>query len=559
MASSAFDNPPWPQPPNGAQYIQVAGNLAKQLSDIINGGFSAYQQGQNFNYQQQQRNLFQGGLPTQTDPNGNPVLDANGQPLTDYASAFNKMMQSGGSPVAQQLLPSLIDLQLQQGNSQRVASLNGGGPPQANTGPTSSIHTGPANLTPNAGGETVQTLTTGIAGGRGIEDVPLSRMEQFAKALGVNVDTPLSPQQETIARKLIGTNLPTPGGSTADYGAPKRVNSTGYEQDEDQSNVAQRLPNADSGPPGAVGGMPISPPPSTGGGAFREPLRLTVSKPVPTSFDQRFNAATAPSTPLGNVRDAENLEAKAREAYAVSARPGMKPNQAEAARKIGDQLSAQAKQIRETIQQYGAPQYNPAVQGQLHRFEGASKAVGDQIGEYVKAMPAMRQMVNQLNVIDDAVKSAKGSLTTGPGAESVLKMKQFLANVGFDVKGLPQTEVIQKMNAYLASEAAKQMTNRPSQMEFRAFMANNPGIMNSVQGTQILTDILRQTANQTLGLGKLGMNQRNWENWGDIEDRYFQQHPIRMPFSGNPASGQTQGQTPPGRYQWTPQGLQRVQ
>src|SRR5260370_24173899 len=221
------------------------------------------------------------------------------------------------------------------------------------------------------------------------------------------------------------------------------------------------------------------------------------------------------------------------------------PQQAAAAKAMGEQLAAKAKQIREGLVEYGNPKNNPEIQGQLHRFEGAGKAVGDEIGEYRKAMRPMRQMVNQLDIIDDAVKSAGNNLSTGPGADAVLKMKQFLANVGFDAKGLPQSEVIVKMNAYLASEAAKQMTNRPSQMEFKAFMANNPGIMNSVAGTRVLTDILRQTAKQTIDLGRLAGDESNWSRWGSVEDTYFSdpKHAIRLPFSGNPA-GRLTGDMP---------------
>jgi hypothetical protein len=334
---------------------------------------------------------------------------------------------------------------------------------------------------------------------------------------------------------LIGTNIGRQGSSQS---APPQTNDTSGQQ----SPVV-----------GSAGGMPISPAPSTGGGG----IAPSGPRPDGDSFSSRFNPAygepaTSRGTPIGTLQDAQRHDEMASRYYLLGSVPRISAPQAAAAKAEGERHSNIAKEIRSQLGTYNAPATNPEIQGQLHRFEGASKAVGDQIGEYVKAMPSARQMVNQLDVIDDAVKSAKGNLTTGPGAESVLKMKQVLANVGFDVKGLPQTEVIQKMNAYLASEAAKQMTNRPSQMEFRAFMQNNPGIMNSVQGTQVLTDILRQTAKQTLGLGKLGQNQRNWENWGDVEDRYFQQHPIRLPFSGNPAGGLT-GDMP------LPKGVRSIQ
>src|ERR1700739_1267388 len=90
----AWDNAPWPQPPNGAQYITAAGNLAKQLSDVISGGFNAYQQGQEFQYKQRNQNLFQNGIPTSPE---------TGQP--DFYGMLQKMIQAGGAPTAGSIPP----------------------------------------------------------------------------------------------------------------------------------------------------------------------------------------------------------------------------------------------------------------------------------------------------------------------------------------------------------------------------------------------------------------------------------------------------------------------
>src|SRR5262249_16688665 len=236
-----------------------------------------------------------------------------------------------------------------------------------------------------------------------------------------------------------------------------------------------------------------------------------------------------------------------------------------AAKALGEQLAAKAKQIREQIGEYNSPKYSAETQGQLHRFEGADKAVGEQIGSYVKVMPDARRMINNLDVIEDAVRHAGNNLTVGPGHDAIVKMKQFLSNYTKQpVKGLSEAAVIQKMNIYLASENAHQLTPRPAWAEVQNFMRANPGLLNSLQGTVILADVLRQGAQQTVDLGRLGMDRRNWEQWGNVESNYFAdpKHAIRLPFSGNPAGaagGQTQGQAAPGRYQWTQQGLQRVQ
>jgi hypothetical protein len=78
------------------------------------------------------------------------------------------------------------------------------------------------------------------------------------------------------------------------------------------------------------------------------------------------------------------------------------------------------------------------------------------------------------------------------------------------------------------------MTARPSQLEFRTFMANNPGLANSIKGTKVLIDVLRQMKQQDIDLGRLAMNRKNWDNWTDVEDRFYRDHPLNSPFTGKP-------------------------
>src|SRR5260370_38950618 len=113
--------------------------------------------------------------------------------------------------------------------------MNGGQPSLSSTGMDS------------AGGETVRSLTAGIANG---VDVPQQKMAAFARALGVDdPDTPLSGQQEQLARRLIGTNVRGAGSSQS---APRATNDTAAGQ---QSPVG-----------GGQGGWTTSPAPSTAAG-----------------------------------------------------------------------------------------------------------------------------------------------------------------------------------------------------------------------------------------------------------------------------------------------------
>lgn len=172
-------------------------------------------------------------------------------------------------------------------------------------------------------------------------------------------------------------------------------------------------------------------------------------------------------------------------------------------------------------------------------YGGASEAVGKQIGDVIEAGGKnARDRINALNTIDDALTQGGSGVVTGPFAEHVLRTKQALDAMGIDTswvkQGLPMSEVISKMNAQLASASAKAMTGRPTQFEFSAWMKNNPGLLTSKEGTHALIDVLRQSAQQDIGLGQQAMNKGNWDKWGDIVDKYYKDHPLRSPFTKQP-------------------------
>jgi hypothetical protein len=135
------------------------------------------------------------------------------------------------------------------------------------------------------------------------------------------------------------------------------------------------------------------------------------------------------------------------------------------------------------------------------------------------------------------------NISTGPGAEQWLKVKQAANNLfgpNF-FKGVPESETVAKLNAQLASEAAKAMTARPSQLEFKAFMGANPGLLTSVEGSKVLISVLRQAREQDIKLSKLAADPKNLRNWSAVEDRFYQDNPIVGPWAQtatNPKTGE---------------------
>jgi hypothetical protein len=183
-----------------------------------------------------------------------------------------------------------------------------------------------------------------------------------------------------------------------------------------------------------------------------------------------------------------------------------------------------------------------------------NKVMTEHVNGYIKGYDAERQSVDTLNQMEDAIKSGGDKLMTGPLSPHWLKIKQIAGGFGIQTEGVPQAEVITKLNAILASTATKDISSRPAVFEFQKMMENNPGLMNSTEGTLKLIDFLRQQKTRSMGLAKLAMNKDNLKNWSTVEDDYLRKHPVVSPFSGLPMGTDFKGQ--PGwkfsrsRMQW---------
>lgn len=219
---------------------------------------------------------------------------------------------------------------------------------------------------------------------------------------------------------------------------------------------------------------------------------------------------------------------------------GRNPKAAEAIGARAAEEEKRAHEIRDSIGKYNEPGSNPDVQSTLKTFEGAGTAMGKRIGEVIEGGGKdARKTVNVLDIMTDALHQGGDHIFAGPGSDIALKVKQAAANLGWDIKGTTESETVQKLNAQLASAAAKAMTARPSQLEFKAFMANNPGLVTSTKGSLILADVLRQLTKQDIELGRKATNKANWNNWADVEDKFYAkpENQIKSPFTGKPLKG----------------------
>jgi hypothetical protein len=76
----------------------------------------------------------------------------------------------------------------------------------------------------------------------------------------------------------------------------------------------------------------------------------------------------------------------------------------------------------------------------------------------------------------------------------------------FDESTVSVMEAIQKLNTFLGSAAARQLTNRPTQFDFQAFLGANPGLRSSPEGSRLMIAVLRSMAERDIQLGTMALN-----------------------------------------------------
>jgi hypothetical protein len=152
--------------------------------------------------------------------------------------------------------------------------------------------------------------------------------------------------------------------------------------------------------------------------------------------------------------------------------------------------------------------------------------------DYIKGGKVASDRLTTLNTIANIIGS-DDKMRLGFGADASLKIGMALKAIGVDVGDLSGPQAIQKLNAVLASESAKGVGARPTQFEFKTFLANNPGLSMDKAGNERVIGIYSQLAKREVDLGRLArQNQDNWSNWDNVVEKYDKTHPIKDPNSG---------------------------
>lgn len=224
---------------------------------------------------------------------------------------------------------------------------------------------------------------------------------------------------------------------------------------------------------------------------------------------------------------------------------GMTPLEYERA-KVEGKVRAENKAL--TTGQKNAPPGMSVQEAAAHEKQLAAvgEAKGKRVADAIGGIKPAREALNVINEMDNALTSGWNNISTGAGARQWLEVKKAVNNVyPGTFSNVSQSETIDKLNAQLAAAAAKAMTARPSQLEFRAFMSNNPGLLTSRETSRNLLDIMRQGKQQELELGQIASKLRPGEDYADAEDRYYRSHPIISPFTHKPIDAK---QAPDGKW-----------
>jgi len=488
-----------------------AGASSRATIPDFSGILDSFYKGRDQAYQQQGRDLFQGGVPM-----------VNGQP--DFAAMGKALFQHGD--VGQGVALSNLDLQRQGIQQNReganfIATGTPGGAPQTQPAPDlppSTNRSAPAvDARPTDNSQPQPQPARGSPQG----DQPGS-IVGFVSSAGIpdELAGPVIQQVSAMTR--------TDPNATLDPSVAPRVQQV-------IQAAAQRMRSGQGAPqpasPMAPEGQP-QPAPQAPQVAPQAPQ----GQPAPQAPSPFANAVAAGLIPPGvdPVRYVAGLK------YRAAAL--LKGPTQEAIQKQVDAID-KASELTQSQRDFNASQANPKID------ERAAQQKGDEATATARAQSDVKEQdsiiadgrsaqtrLNTLNTVANIVQSDK-NLTLGFGGETALKLKKALEQMGVNVGDLSGAQTIEKLNAALASEAAKSVSPRPAQFEFRTFLANNPGLSLDKAGNLRVLGIFSQLAKRDVDLGRMARaNRDNWDNWDNVVQQYDKQHPILDPVTHTPLS-----------------------
>lgn len=518
MASGPWDNVQLPGPPNGPAYLSAAAQLMGAVNNDVSGLGTSYQQGQQFGQQQRQANFFQ-------NPQNQQLLSTflQNPNQQNYAALLQPMVQAGGMQSA----GPLIDQYLGITQDQNIARQIGGAGVQqpVNAGPATSPHAaGPENITgPNTGNTTLGVTGTNLntIAGKANANVPDQILQRIATSVGANSpEDDLTLEQAGRAQVRLNQYLKRNGGNEN----PVAQSGNG---DQEAASTNQLNPSTGQGSPAMTprqtGERRIAQEATAPAGTFND--RFAPTGVTRAGAETVAQTGGTRASPLGDQAKVDAMNTRIQQLRAMAAAYARRsPAAAQQADKAADDMVKERDKLLESLSKYNEPGTNPEVKRQLEASGGLGAALGKRQGEVVEAGGlAARHTIGTIDTMQDAFRRSAGKLPEGPFAENTLKFKQAVNNYipgFFDQGAIVDATAVTKLNAQLAAEAAKAMTARPSQLEFRAFMANNPGLTTGVDGALFLSEVIKRTKAQDIKLSSLAAK-TSPDQWPSVEEKFY--------------------------------------
>jgi hypothetical protein len=191
--------------------------------------------------------------------------------------------------------------------------------------------------------------------------------------------------------------------------------------------------------------------------------------------------------------------------------------------------------------QFGSPtpledpvQFAARQKGTESEASAAGAGRGETLKSYMAAGEPARNLIATLTQMRAAIDAAGPNITGGTLGAIVLRAKQSLASAGIDVPGTTPTEVFNNLGPILAGAAAREITSRPALQEFNSLLRSKPGLANSVLGSKIMIDLMRQGAAHKAALSDIALKAKDADDF--LEKRHaYETDPdnaLINPFTG---------------------------
>lgn len=163
------------------------------------------------------------------------------------------------------------------------------------------------------------------------------------------------------------------------------------------------------------------------------------------------------------------------------------------------------------------------------------------LGDIANTLPENQKVLRDVQTLK-SIESlpSTADISSGPYAESILNWKkavnEFLPGA-FDTEKINSAEGVNKIAPVIASGLARQLTNRPTQYDFKTFLENaTPNLSQTPAGRHLIEDMYEAQTNEQIYRGQLAAD--TLAKGGSVVDfnnkmnEWYDQHPIKLEWNG---------------------------